>query len=127
MKLPILKVKVIKKTLGAGMEAFLPGFPYGWTSLKDFWLKNPQYAPTGTTGLKENSSAISKSRGVRSFLVFPSVEAGAMAVATVINLRGGDGGQWFSNQESLAGDKARKAYNDVLTSINSQFINKYLS
>ncbi len=36
----------------AGMHPTTEKFPYGWTSLKNFWLKYPRYAPKGVQQMK---------------------------------------------------------------------------
>lgn len=87
------------KTLSAGMEVGAKViYPYGWSSLVDFWENNPQYKPTGTYSQAENTSALAQKRGVRTFIKFGSVEASMMTVAHLIKLRGGRFGSWFSTK-----------------------------
>ena len=87
-----------KVTLSTGMEIAptKTAYPYGWTSLVDFWTINPQYKPTETFSQVENTSTLLKSRGARTFIVFPSIEASMMTVAHLIKIRGNNFGAWFS-------------------------------
>lgn len=84
-------------TFSPGMEATKKVFPYGWTSLEKFWKHNAQYAPVGLHAQKENASAMSASRGVRQFIMFPSLEAAMMSVAKRVELKGGNFGAWHTN------------------------------
>lgn len=111
------------KTLSPGMEAFSETEPYGWSSLKDFWEKNKNYAPTGIFKQVENSSGMLESRGERKFIVFPTIEASMMSVAFVIMSRGGDGGAWFSISDQAQRDK----YNNYLAQINPRLVNANIS
>lgn len=81
-----------------GMEAAKGAteFPYGWTSLKQYWTINPQYKPIGLHSMVENTSALAKGIGVKQFIKFPSVEASMMSVAQLIMIRDGNFGKWFS-------------------------------
>jgi hypothetical protein len=85
-------------TLSPGMEVGgdKKEFPYGWTSLLQFWTVNPQYAPSGVYSQVENTSALAKSRGVRTFIKFENCIASMMSVAHLVNIRGGNFGSWFS-------------------------------
>ena len=85
-------------TLSPGMEIGVgkETFPFGWTSLLQFWTINPQYAPSGIYKQVENTSALAKSRGERTFIKFENCIASFMSVAHLIKLRGGDFGPWFS-------------------------------
>ncbi len=85
------------KTLSPGMEVGSKTiYPYGWSSLIEFWEINPQYKPIGTYSQTENSSKLAQKRGVRTFICFGSIEASMMSVAHLIKLRGGRFGAWFS-------------------------------
>jgi hypothetical protein len=108
------------KTLSAGMEVGAKViYPYGWSSLFEFWENNPQYKPTGTHSQAENTSALAKKRGVRTFIKFGSVEASMMTVAHLIKLRGGNFGRWFATQDHP--DKIQ-AYNDELDKIKVRIV-----
>lgn len=86
-----------KVTLSPGMEVgSKTEYPYGWISLKPFWDANPQYRPIGTFAQSENTSALAKKRGVRTFIKFGSIEGSMISVAELIKLRGGNFGKWFS-------------------------------
>lgn len=110
-------------TLSPGMEAFTKKQPYGWVVAEQFWKDNKQYAPVGIHNQVENTSALAKSRGVRSFIKFPSIEAAFMTVAFIIYARGGDGGAWFSINDKVF----RKKYNDFLETIRPRFVIKIQS
>jgi hypothetical protein len=86
------------KTLSAGMEIAptKTSYPFGWTSLKEFWDINPHYKPTETFSQVENTSTLLKSRGARTFIVFPSIEASMMTVSHLIKIRNNNFGAWFS-------------------------------
>ena len=87
-----------KVTFSAGMEIAptKTSYPFGWTSLKDFWDINPHYKPTETFSQVENTSTLLKSRGARTFIVFPSIEASMMTVSHLIKIRNNNFGAWFS-------------------------------
>lgn len=106
-----------KKTFSPGMEATKDIFPYGWKSLLLFWINNPQHAPIGIYKQVENTSALAKSRGTRSFIQFASPLASMMTVAYLIEIRGGKFGSWFSTNP-----KSQKAYEDELDKIKVRLI-----
>ncbi len=110
-----------QKTFSAGMEAFGAAFPYGWSSLSDFWITNRQYAPAGIIKQRENTSAMLASRGERSFIKFPNLEASMMSVAFLIAKRGGEGGSWFS----LFDKKLKEKYNTELLKIIPRIVNTF--
>lgn len=107
------------KTLSPGMESTKDTFPYGWSSLESFWLVNPQYKPIGVFKQVENSSALAKSRGVRSFIQFENCIASFMSVAHLINIRGGNFGRWFATKDHP--DKIA-AYNNELDKIKVRIV-----
>lgn len=104
-------------TLSPGMEATKDEFPYGWTSLLQFWTVNPNYAPTGVFKKVENTSLLAKSRGVRTFITFENCIASFMSVAHLIKLRGNNFGSWFSKNEVQ-----KKKYNDELDKIKVRIV-----
>ena len=104
-------------TYSPGMEATKKTIPYGWTSLKEFWTIHPEYAPIGLHEQKENTSALAKARGIRTFIKFPNVTASMMSVGHLIKLRGGDFGSWFANDPIK-----QKAYNAELDKIKVRLI-----
>jgi hypothetical protein len=83
-----------------GMEATEGGPTWGWGTLLPFWEANPQYAPTSVWCAVDNASALSPSTGKQSFIIAPSIEAGILTVAYLINARGGNFGSWFSTDPS---------------------------
>jgi len=113
------KSREFQVSLSPGMEALALTSPYGWGSFAPFWKANPLYAPVGVHKQVENDSLMSKSRGERTFVQFPSIEASVMSVAFVINLRGGVGGAWFTVTDL----KAQKVYTDALNKIIPRFVN----
>lgn len=84
-------------THGAGMEATKIKFPYGWTSLKNFWLKNPDYKPIGLEVRKENvQKDVKGSGGYKTFIKFASFEAGLFTLCQILANNGNDVGKYFS-------------------------------
>lgn len=111
-------------TFGAGMEA-VPGqltFPWGWPSLATFWEAHPEYCPTGIMHQTDNNSALSASRGVRPFLIFPSAEAGYMTVATFLEIHGSDPGRWFSLDVN-----SEKKYDEEIEGIVPHYVEAILA
>jgi len=111
-------------TFSPGMEAVkLPNgsilpYPYGWTSLREFWDKNPEYKPTGLHLQVENTSRAAKSRGERAFIKFPSIEAAFMTVAYRLQNKGWNTGAWFSTDPVK-----QKDYSDYLLKIKTPYAN----
>ena len=107
------------KTLSPGMEVGgdKKTFPFGWGSLQQFWTVNPQYAPSGVYSQVENTSALAKSRGVRTFIKFDNCIASMMSVAHLINIRGGNFGAWFSKNAVQ-----QLAYNKELDNIKVRIV-----
>lgn len=106
-----------KITYSPGMESTKDTFPYGWKSLETFWLVNPQYAPIGVYKQVENTSALAKSRGTRSFIKFENPLASMMSVAHLIKLRGGRFGSWFSTKI-----ESQMAYEEELNKIKVRLV-----
>lgn len=105
-------------THAPGMEAFADTLPYGWTQLSEYWIINPQYAPTHLHSQVENTSALSKaSEKPKRFLVFENMEASMMSVAYLIKLRSSNFGTWFSKNPTQIAN-----YNKVLDTIKPRFI-----
>lgn len=111
-------------TLGAGMEdsSKNDAFPYGWASLKDFWLNNPDFAPIGIHKQVENDSGLAKSKGSKDFLKFKTITAGMFAVAEIMKKRGNISGKWFSTEP-----KKIKAYSDYIAKIRTPFVNSIIN
>jgi len=107
-------------TWGAGMEAFAPEFPYGWTRLNIFWLDNKDYQPIGIHKMIENTSELQQSRGERKFIVFENLTASMMSVAKDIELIGGFGA-WFDNNKA-----DQTAYEQTLNSIIPHYCNEII-
>ena len=111
-------------TFSPGMEAVkLPNgsvlpYPYGWTSLKEFWENNPNYKPIGLHMQVENSSRALKSRGERAFIKFASIESSFMTVAYRLQKKGWNTGAWFSNDKTK-----QKNYSDYLLKIKTPYAN----
>lgn len=100
-----------KRTGSPGMETgYINGdtdkpkkqFPYGW-ALRDFWTKNPKYAPSGTYTMPENKTGIKKT-----FIVFPSVEAATFTLAEHLRKKNWNAGAWYSTKPSLQADYNRE-------------------
>ena len=78
-----------KHTMGAGMLSAAKNWPFGWTSLKPLW-ENANYSPIGTftryVVVDANGHGVYVSPNTPgakkyTYLVFPSITAGIMAVA----------------------------------------------
>lgn len=94
------KTNNFAKTKGAGFEAVTNNFPFGWTSLKGFWLANIKWMPTTFIKQAENvQKDIQDSGKIKKFIVFPSLDAGIASVCKVLQLRGNDVGAYFATQE----------------------------
>ena len=94
-------------------------YPYGWNSLEPFWDTHPQYQPIGTFAQAENTSALAKKRGVRTFIQFDTIEASMMTVAELIKIRGGNFGRWFASQDH---PEKIQAYNHELDKIKVRLV-----
>lgn len=101
-----------------GMEATVEMYPYGWSSLKPFWDKNPQYKPLGIYKQVENSSGLLKSRGERKFIKFPDLDAAMLTVAERLKNKGWDTGAWFSNDS-----ESQRKYREYLLKIKTPLAN----
>lgn len=102
------------------MQATTTEFPYGWSSLAQFWKDHSEYAPTGLHLQNENNSSMAAARKQpQTFIIMPSIEGSMMSVSRVISSRGGNGGAWFSITDKAAQDK----YNAVLKTIIPRFVN----
>lgn len=87
-------------------------FPYGWSSLKEFTDKNPQYRNGYYTVDFANTSA-----GAKSYVGFPSIEASVMFVAWFIrNKRNNRFGHWNSKDEAKA-----SAYEQKMNTVQPKF------
>lgn len=75
-------------------------FPYGWTSLNQFWLSNPGYAPIGIWSHTDGTGK------VKPFLIFPTTEAGMMTLAEWLETH--RPGNWFSTDLSQQLDYENK-------------------
>ena len=102
-----------------GMEATIESFPYGWSSLSNFWKMHPEYAPIGIYKQVENTSGLLKSRGERKFIQFPNLDASMITVAERLKAKGGDTGAWFSNDPSK-----QKLYREYLLKIKTPYANE---
>lgn len=110
------------KTFSPGMEVGKAKvFPFGWPSLADFWKKNTFYAPSGTFDQEENNSRMMASRGVRTFIKFPTVKAGMMTLAELLRIRNGNAGAWFSHDVTQ-----QQKYADYLKGIVPRFVNNFI-
>lgn len=113
-------------TRSAGMEVaktssgFVPSLPYGWTSLEQWWEDNKDYCPSSTYDQIDNGSELSASRGMRRFIVFPTMIASVMTVCKVIENKGRFGA-WFNHNEA---DEI--AYEQTLNSITPRLMNEIL-
>lgn len=102
-----------KNTYSPGMEVGKgkTTYPYGWTSLKPFWDKFPQYKPNHLYTTPENQTGITKT-----FIGFPSLEAAVMTLCYFLTYRKAE--SWYA----LDLEK-QKYYRDILNKINPQIVN----
>lgn len=116
---------VYKHTLGAGMLKFGSTMPFGWGSMLALWTTNPKLAPIGyfqrnilvnAAGAGKYVPKGTKGAKVYTYLVFPSVLAGAMAVATFIKKKG-SAQAWVSNDKN-----EQSAYLAKLNTIKSRLV-----
>lgn len=98
-------------TYSPGMEPASPNFPYGWNSLKDFWLEHSEYKPVGLKTYTENGTGIKKQ-----FIQFPTIEAGVMTICQWLAIFGNNPGRWFSTEIDL-----QTSYNDKINGINATY------
>jgi len=74
----------------AGQEAFKNTFPYGWTSLSEFWISNPQYAPIGLDSSRLDAQT---GKGV-TFIKFANFEAGFFTLCETLKIRNNNVASW---------------------------------
>lgn len=95
-----------KNTGSAGMLAFADTYPYGWTSLKEFWDKNPRIKPTG----------IGYTFGKYKYLAFPNY-GGFYSLAEILKRRNNNAGSWYSTEPEQQAEYIAK-----LNTIKTQFV-----
>ena len=101
------------KTFGAGMEAVVKNFPYGWISMTKIWSIK-ENKPLGIINMTDSGN-----RNVN-FIKFPSVYAGMVSLAEY--LKKYPAGRWYSTDEFLA-----NKYEEELKNIKSKFVNEFLT
>lgn len=111
-------LKGFDNVYGAGMHPSKGTFPYGWNSLKMFWLNYPQYKPSGVVGKKEGKGLLGDGGGEKLYLKFPNFMAGAMTVAKRMQLVGNNPGAWFSSQPDR-----QISYNNAIGKITPEYVN----
>lgn len=102
---------------GAGMHPVTTRFPYGWTSLQNFWLSNPEFKPSGIVKKTEGKGLAGDGGGVKSYLQFPNFLAGAMTVAKRMQIVGNNPGAWYSRDPDR-----QQRYNTTVARIQSSFV-----
>lgn len=109
-----------RKTYAAGMEAPKGkegAYPYGWTTLAaTLWKDAPAARPIGVLGMREGDGITTPSRGIRPFLIFPTLSAAMMSLAETIAQRGRPGA-WFSR---LKGEQEK--YEEKLRTIKARYV-----
>lgn len=109
--------KGFQDVYGAGMQPAKDRFPYGWISLRDFWVNNPSYRPVGIVSKRAGGGIYGTDTGMHRFLRFPNFLAGAMTVAKRIQIKGNNPGAWFSNDPTH-----QMTYNNAIDKINSKIV-----
>ncbi len=118
------KSKQFKETGTPGMEAHGAAPCYGWGGA-EFYKKNPEFKPEGTTGMYEGKGLSEKGGNKqvtdkqKAFIVMPSVEAGMMYLADYITRNGGNYARWFSTDK-----KKQEIYRQNLDGIIPRFTNE---
>ena len=102
---------------GAGMHPSKDRFPYGWISLRDFWVDNPQFRPVGIVFKKEGKGLSGKGGGEKKYLRFPNFMAGAMTVAKRMQIKNNNPGAWYSHEPSK-----QQSYNNALINVPSKIV-----
>jgi hypothetical protein len=97
----------------AGMEATQDAFPYGWSSLKNMWMANPNLKPIGLDLWESDSGG----RPDVNFIVFPNLYAGAVALAQTLKNRGNKPGSWFSKDP-----QQQASYERVLSNYQAKYV-----
>jgi hypothetical protein len=99
-----------KGTYSPGMEKVSNTYPYGWSSLyNSIWKTNPEYKPIGLKTFTENQTGISKT-----FLKFPTFEAGFFTLCAFLKIFNNNPGRWFSLDKTQ-----QEKYNKSISSINT--------
>lgn len=82
-----------KGTLSPGMEKFSDKYPYGWSSLKEyFWDDNQQHRPYGFYPYTEGGTGKKKY-----FLKFNNLKSAMATVLANARMKGGKFEAWYSN------------------------------
>lgn len=102
---------------GAGMHPVKDSFPYGWNSLRSFWVNDLSYAPSGIVQKREGAGLTGTGGGIKDYLKFPTFMAGAMTLAKVMSLRNNNAGSWYS---TLPENQAN--YNNTIAKIPSTIV-----
>lgn len=110
------KSRQFKKSYSPGMEPTSEKFPFGWSSLRDFWEKNPQFRPDGIIQENENPGATGTGKGLKKFISFPTFDAAVNSVAYLLNKRGNIA-TWYSLKEDM-----QQLYLKTLSTIKARFI-----
>lgn len=104
------------KGFSPGMEAHGDSFPWGWTSMADFWRKNNKYMPVGMYSMAENDGLHDQGGKVKRFLKFPSVKAAVFSLCVFLEKYNNNGGRWYSTNYLRQRD-----YNNSLLNIKTHY------
>jgi hypothetical protein len=99
-----------KLTNAAGMEATTKKFPYGWTSLKNYWQIQKDAAPVGLKNMTDIGG-----RNVN-FLVFPTFFAFVRTICKHLQNKNWNFGAWYSLDE-----QKQITYLQKINSINPKY------
>lgn len=99
-----------KLTNAAGMEATTKKFPYGWTSLKNYWQLQKDAAPIALKNMNDIGG-----RNVN-FLVFPTFFAFVRTICKHLQNKNWNFGVWYSLDENK-----QITYLQKINSINPKY------
>jgi len=109
------KSKQFKETYSPGMEKFANIYPYGWKTIaRIIWNSSPKYKPIGLKTFTENQTGIQKT-----FIQFPSMEAGVFTLCAFLQYFNNNSGRWFSLDKD-----SQNIYNNSIAKIIPKITNE---
>lgn len=108
----------LRLTNGAGMQATTNDFPYGWYSMKQFWLNNQYASPERISYIRENKQPdIAGSGKIQMFLVFSDILAGIETLCYWLSINKNNAGRWFSTDKSK-----QESYTAKINQISTKYV-----
>lgn len=93
-----------------GMMAFSPNFPYGWTGLQKFWMKNEIYKPVGISQVHDKDTNLP-------LVVFPTFAAAVMSLCQFLSEYQNNPGRWHSLDPG-----EQQIYNEAVAQITPGYV-----